>query len=136
VRRQGFDRLDVTPFIDVLLVLLILFMVAVPEPERRLESGRPAEGGVSGATTARIRLGAELIWLDGRPLRGLDELGAALRERLQRGAAGAVLIEAEDRIAYDRLVAVVDTAAGAGAASIGIVDSATPGGGNGPVSPP
>lgn len=121
--RGRFERMDVTPFIDVLLVLLILFMVVAPVRERALRGDLPVPAAGAGRPPLRIALTAAGMTLDGEPIRGGRELAAALRERVSRGAT-VVLVAAEDGIDYGRVVEAVDLAQGAGAGRIGLVESA------------
>lgn len=118
-----FDRLDVTPFIDVLLVMLILFMIAVPVPERALGTAVPAPGTGSGPVV-RVRVGSEGVWLDGTPVSGPAGLARRLESRFEESVGAAVLVEADDGVPYERVVAVVDAAQGAGRFQVGLVASA------------
>jgi len=130
MKGSRFDRLDVTPFIDVLLVLLILFMVAVPVPEKPLAGSLVGSEHGPGAAPARVRVEAEALWLDGDPQSGVEGLGAQLLERFRREGPGVVLIEARDGVAYERVVAAIDAAEGAGASRIGLVEQAPAGPGD------
>jgi len=122
VTTARFDRLDVTPFIDVLLVMLILFMIAVPATERPLSGSLPESGDGTGHAPPRVRVSASALWLDGEPQAGIETLAAGLRERFARGGDGVLLVEADDGTPYQRVVAVVDAATGAGAFRVGLLE--------------
>jgi biopolymer transport protein TolR len=118
--------INVTPLVDVVLVLLIIFMTLTPLLERDIEVRTPASERdpsteappdqivVSLRTGRRLRLNAEAV----------D--AAALRERLARvlgtraEADRIVFVVAEDECSYGELVEVLDIARGAGAVTLGV----------------
>lgn len=124
------SEINVTPLVDVMLVLLVIFMVVTPM--LRLEL--PIE--VPSATTARevasadqrltISVGADgTIHLDGAPIQR-ENLGAALTAALAGRTDEAVFLEADKAAAYASVVEVMDVARAAGVNRLGVVTSAKP----------
>jgi biopolymer transport protein ExbD len=116
---------NVIPFIDVLLVLLIIFMVTAPKPTTDLQVDLPrtySAGAppVIAPTIVRIRdaPGGYAIFLSGEET-SLDQLGAdALSHMLSANpeitagdafAEGRIYVRADLDVAYQDVVTVVET---------------------------
>ena len=118
--------INVTPLIDVLLVLLIIFMVVVPTRPAQFETKIPAKPD-SDRPVATDRLlvvaldATGAVTLNNLPLR-LDELEGRLTTELanRTDAERAVILQAPESFAYSRVVEVLDRVKGAGAGPIGL----------------
>jgi biopolymer transport protein TolR len=137
--------INVTPLIDVLLVLLIIFMVVTPLLTMAIESEIPkkAENVIrEEETTKQLVL---RITSDGRYMLNQEELtliGLPARLRDLFAPAGArklIFIDAADQVPYGSVMQIIDIARGSGAEQIGIVTesirAATPAPGT-PGTPP
>ena len=115
---------NVIPFIDVLLVLLIIFMVTAPKPTTDLRVDMPRPGRTVtpalGATIVAIRLtgGVVRVYVDEEevdaedlPPRALAHLQAAHPSLTAEDAlANAhIYVRADLDVAYDHVVNVVDS---------------------------
>ena len=124
--------INVTPLVDVVLVLLIIFMVVVPLLEKEMIVNLPAE---TRAELTQPQTQDQII-ID------LDREGKVTvagvevpRDRLEATIAGAlagrrrkvVFFSADDDANYGVAVAVLDAARGAGAEMIGTVLSSSAG---------
>ena len=121
--------LNVTPMIDVVLVLLIIFMVVTPLSEKKLPVVVPEEAPVDapapppGKEPIVLAVDAEgRISLSGETLEDLEVVRARIRDALASRSPKVVFLEASDEVPYKRAVAAMDTARQAGAAHIGVID--------------
>lgn len=142
--KENAAYINITPLIDILLVLLIIFMVVSPLKPARFETKLPAEPDDSPAQTNPNRL---IVTVDSRLRVGLNDrenlgtvddtsrLAALLAETLQRreqngiirrNASGAteiektVVIKAPRSISYGEIVKVVDGVKATGANPVGL----------------
>jgi biopolymer transport protein ExbD len=125
------SEINVTPLIDVLLVLLIIFMVIVPMTPSGLKSVLPsaAAPGTAEATDrpllVQIEQGqtAERYIVNGERMEWA-EVSPRLRQLLSRRSVRQVLLRADPNLDFGVVAGVIDAGKAAGAESIGLL---TPG---------
>jgi biopolymer transport protein TolR len=118
--------INVTPLIDVVLVLLIIFMVLTPSmlkhlpmtvPEKSEEStpGMPPDSVIFVEYTAKreLTINTESVAIEG--------LAVKLAERLKQRRQKVVFFKAEDQAPYGEVVRLLDIARGSGAETLAIV---------------
>ena len=125
------SEINVTPLIDVLLVMLIIFMVIVPVMPRGLNSAlpSPATSGVAEAAERPILVEVEQGQTAVRYLvDGVDmeraEVAPRLVELLSRRSVRQVLLKADAKLDFGVIAGVIDAGQAAGADSVGLL---TPG---------
>jgi len=117
--------INVTPLIDVVLVLLIIFMVLTPAMLKHLTAAVPKK--VEDATTALSEEAIVIEYTDTRQVRINGEavlpeaLADRLSERLQADRRKVVFFQAEDEAPYGEVVHIMDIARGAGARTLAVV---------------
>lgn len=122
-RQETEQRVDISPLIDMVFILLIFFMVSTTfVKDMNLELERPTATTAETASTKAIRLYIDNngdTYLDGQPIR-LWVIQSKLRDMLQTSSSGQVLVVTDDQVPSGKLVEVVDQARRAGADNVGV----------------
>ena len=119
--------INITPLVDVLLVLLIIFMVAAPVVSRRVELDLPRAGPTPPAPAAetirlRIEASGELRWNGAsQPLSALEALMAVEAQRAPRDRGPLLQIDASGEADYGLVTKVLAAARNAGLERISFV---------------
>ena len=119
--------INVTPLIDVLLVLLIIFMVVTPLLTMAIDSEIPKKAEQVIQEKEATKQLVLRITSDGRYMLNQEELTLiGLPPRLRdlfapAGAKKLIFIDAADEIPYGSVMQIIDLARSAGAEQIGIV---------------
>lgn len=122
------SEINVTPLIDVLLVMLIVFMVIVPVMPRGLDTVLPSSRAGSGdalpvLVEVKQELGSVRYSVDGAGL-GWADVTPRLTELLARRSTRLVLLRADAALSYSVVSGVIDAGHAAGAESVELI---TPG---------
>jgi len=103
--------INVTPLVDVVLVLLIIFMVTASFIVREtieVQLPRAASGGESVGVTVNLILDERgVLYLDGRETT-MEEARRAVREVVKQGDDAKAIISADKRLAHGRVVEIID----------------------------
>ncbi|HPI92803.1 MAG TPA: ExbD/TolR family protein [Deltaproteobacteria bacterium] len=115
--------INVTPFVDVMLVLLIIFMVSAPMMKEGMKVDLPeAEARALGESQdVVITIGGDrTIDINGSPVE-LDRLGLILGQVREERNIEAVYLQADKRIPYGFVVQVMSLIRSTGLTKIGLV---------------
>jgi biopolymer transport protein ExbD len=123
------SEINVTPLVDVVLVLLIIFMVVTPLLEKNI--------GVRTPTTEKVEEVQEVppdqivVYLDAKGGLRVNattmeqaEFVPKLKDMLAMRADKTVYVVAEDRASYAKFVAILDGSREAGATTLGFATDA------------
>jgi len=118
-------EINVTPLVDVMLVLLIIFMITAPMLTQGLNVKLPSAEGknlaVASSQPAKITIIANgAVYIDGDPA-GSTNLDATLGPMLRTRRVKSALLEADKSVPYGRVVAVLDILNRAGVEHLGVV---------------
>ncbi|WP_375740705.1 TonB system transport protein ExbD [Pseudomonas boanensis] len=127
---QETHEINVTPFIDVMLVLLIIFMVAAPLATVDIKVDLPASTAKPAPRPDKpIYLSIKedkSLYLDNAQVTD-EQLGSSLDKLTNADKDKTIFVRGDKRVDYARLMEVMDTLRGAGYLKIGLVGLETVG---------
>ena len=116
-------EINITPFVDVVLVLLVIFLITAPMmlggidvrvPKTETRTSRPEERLVLTVTRDRG------VYMENQPI-SLDRLSRVLGGVVKRNPKAAVFLKADEAVAYGVVMKVMDVIKKAGVDRVGMV---------------
>ncbi len=118
-RRQALSEINVTPFVDVMLVLLIIFMVTAPLLQQGIDINLPQAKGKEMAPSERIDI---TIKKDGKIY--MNKSSVTLKEltvKLSKHKNKEVYLKADKDVPYGHVVTVMGELREMGIEKLGMV---------------
>jgi biopolymer transport protein ExbD/biopolymer transport protein TolR len=113
---------NMVPFIDIVLVLLIIFMITAPILQSGIELDVPKTHSVKEITEQRLVVSidkTQRVYLGNEPV-NIHQLGAKVRAQLKKQQDG-VFLRCDEKVPFGIFASVVDTLRQSGISNISIV---------------
>ncbi|OGB04272.1 MAG: biopolymer transporter ExbD [Burkholderiales bacterium RIFCSPHIGHO2_12_FULL_69_20] len=121
---QPMSDINMTPLIDVMLVLLVIFIITAPLMSSSLRLDLPKTAGAKPTdapafVTVAVNPQGQLFWGD-EAVSG-EQLKARIRESAQRNPATEVQLRADQQVPYGRIAELIGLVQDGGLVRIGFV---------------
>ena len=117
-------EINVTPFVDVMLVLLVIFMITAPLMQHSLEVQLPQESTepvqVKEIPSVTLKSNKKVFWNEDEMV-NLLILSRKVEKYLSNNQKGAVYLKADKTLDYGFVMQVIATVRRAGVENIGMV---------------
>jgi biopolymer transport protein TolR len=115
--------INVTPLVDVVLVLLIIFMVTAPVLQSGIEVEVPRTKTVKEITEERLVITIDRqqrVFLNNQPI-NIHQIGARLHEKIRDPEGQSVFVRADENVPFGAFATVMDSVKQAGITNVSIV---------------
>jgi biopolymer transport protein TolR len=126
IRRHGgraLAEINVTPLVDVVLVLLIIFMLTAPILQSGIEVSVPKTKSVKEITEERIVISitrAQRVFLGNDPV-NINEIGSVLRQKVRDPEHQSIYLRADENVPFGAFATVMDAVKSSGITNVSIV---------------
>ncbi len=121
--QTALSDINITPLVDVVLVLLVIFMITAPVLQSGIEVAVPQTKTVKQITEQRtvVTIDREQrVFLDDKSV-NVNDLPAMLQQTGQRGANRVIYVRADQKVPFGAFASVMDAVKQAGITNISIV---------------
>jgi biopolymer transport protein TolR len=122
------SEINVTPFVDVVLVLLIIFMVTAPVLQSGIEVNVPKTKTVKAISEQRVVISitkGQEVYLGNDHVK-LAELGDMLHKKIRDPQGQSIYVRADQDVAFGVFATVMSTVKQAGITNVSIVTEPIP----------
>ena len=115
--------INITPLVDVVLVLLVIFMVTAPVLQSGIDVSVPKTKSVKEITEERlvISINKEQQVFLGNDAININEIGAKLRQKVRNPRNYSVFVRADENVPFGAFATVMDAVKQSGIGSVSIV---------------
>jgi biopolymer transport protein TolR len=117
------SEINMVPFIDVVLVLLIIFMITAPILQSGIDVDVPKTKTVKELTEQRMVVTidrSQLVYLNDKPV-NIHDLGAQVVAQSQNSKRQAVYVRCDETVPFGTWATVVDSLRQAGIVNVSVV---------------
>jgi len=115
--------INITPLVDVVLVLLIIFMVTAPVLQSGIDVSVPKTRYVKEITQERLVITInkdQRVFLGNDPV-NINEIGTKLRQRIRDPRNQSIFVRADENVPFGAFATIMDAVKQAGFANVSIV---------------
>jgi len=117
------SEINVTPFVDVVLVLLIIFMVTAPVLQSGIEVNVPKTKTVKQISEERLVItinSKQEVFLGNDPI-NINSLGDQLRQKIRDPQGQSIYVRADENVPFGAFATVMDAVKATGISNVSIV---------------
>jgi len=122
------SEINVTPFVDVVLVLLIIFMVTAPVLQSGIEVSVPKTRTVKEISEERLVItinSKQEVFLGNDPI-NINNLGDQLRQKIRDPRGQSIYVRADQNVPFGVFATVMDAVKATGISNVSIVTEPIP----------
>jgi biopolymer transport protein TolR len=115
--------INITPLVDVVLVLLIIFMVTAPVLQSGIEVAVPKTRSVKEITEERLVISInkkQEVFLGNDPI-NINEIGSKLRQKIRDPQHQSIFLRADEDVPFGAFATVMDAVKSSGISNVSIV---------------
>jgi biopolymer transport protein ExbD/biopolymer transport protein TolR len=115
--------INIVPFVDVMLVLLIIFMITAPILQSGIDVSLPKTRTVREIAEQRLVVtinSAQLVYLGNDPV-NIHELGGKIRSQMRNPQTDAVFLRCDETVPFGTFATVMDTLRQSGIDNVSVV---------------
>jgi biopolymer transport protein TolR len=121
--QTSLSDINITPLVDVVLVLLIIFMVTAPVLQSGIEVNVPRTRTVKEITEERLVINInkqQRVFL-GNDAININEIGARLKQKIRDPQHQAIFVRADEDVPFGAFATVMDAVKSSGITNVSIV---------------
>jgi biopolymer transport protein TolR len=121
--QTSLSDINVTPLVDVVLVLLIIFMVTAPVLQSGIEVAVPKTKTVKEISEERlvITINAKQEVFLGNESININEIGDKLRQKIRDPQGQSIYVRADENVPFGAFATVMDAVKSSGISNVSIV---------------
>ena len=115
--------INVTPLVDVVLVLLIIFMITAPILQSGIEVAIPHTRTVKEITEERLVITIDRqqrVFLNNEPI-NINQIGAQLQQKIRDPEGQSIFVRADENVPFGAFASVMDAVKQSGITNVSIV---------------
>jgi biopolymer transport protein TolR len=117
------SEINIVPFVDVMLVLLVIFMITAPILQSGIEVDLPKTKTVKEINEVRLIITmdrSQRLYLNDQPV-NIHQLGDAVRAKSRDASNQAVYVRCDETVPFGSFTTVVDALRQAGIKNVNVV---------------
>jgi biopolymer transport protein TolR len=121
--QTSLSEINVTPLVDVVLVLLIIFMLTAPVLQSGIEVAIPKTRTVKPIAEERLVItinAKQQVFLGNDPI-NINDIGNQLRQKIRDPQGQSIYVRADENVPFGAFATVMDAVKSSGISNVSIV---------------